>query len=82
LLSIKAKPPWREMSTFSDEQSAQGKVYVIDLDPVGIGVQVIHHRFDEDRGDASEVLERAILIHFLELEAGAVPIHQVLSSEE
>jgi hypothetical protein len=49
---------------------------VIDLDPVGIGVQVIHHRFDEDRGDASEVLGRAILIQILGLEAGGVPTHQ------
>jgi hypothetical protein len=76
LLSIMVKPPWRGMSTFSDEQSAQGKVYVIGLDPVGSGVQVIHYRFDEDRGDASEVLARATLIQILGLEAGVVPTHQ------
>jgi hypothetical protein len=71
-----AKPPWRGTSTFWDERTVQAKVYVIDLDPVGIGVQVIHHRFDEDRGDASEVLGRAILIQILGLEAGVVPAHQ------
>jgi hypothetical protein len=77
-----AKLPWRGKSTFSDERNVQVRVYVIDLGLVGIGVQVIHHQSDEDRGGESEVLERGILIHFLGLGAGVVPTHQLWSSEE
>jgi len=51
---------------------------VIDLDPVGTGVQVIRHQWHEDQGDESEVLGKAILIQILEHEAGVVPTHQLL----